>query len=67
MAYARSCVHLFTDMRDSDILEVSNDLQIECLRYCFIPVIQEDLTLVMETRNDHMIRKQTTRGPAGRP
>lgn len=67
MAYARSCVNLFKDMRDFGILDVSNALQIECLRFCFIPVIQEDLMLVMDTWNDHRIRKQTTRSPAGRP
>lgn len=67
MVYTRSCVDIFKDMRDSGILDVSNALHIECLRFCFVPVIQADLMLVMDTWNDHRIRKQTSHGPAGRP
>jgi hypothetical protein len=67
MTYTRSCIDLFKDMRDSGVLDVSNAFHIECLRFCFIPVVQCDLNLVTETWNDHRIRKQTNNCVVGRP
>lgn len=48
-------------------LNVSNNVHIECLRFCFIPVIEADLTKIMDSWNNHRLRKQNSICPPGRP
>lgn len=67
MIYTSTCVNLLKDMRDSGILDVSDPMHMECLQFCFIPVIQRDLFSVMDTWNNHRIRKQRTVCPSGKP
>jgi hypothetical protein len=65
--YINSCLSLFKDMRDSGVLDLSDAIHIECLRFCFIPVIQTDLDMVRDAWNNHRIRKQNTLCPSDRP
>ncbi|XP_060578375.1 uncharacterized protein LOC132735447 [Ruditapes philippinarum] len=67
MTYTKTYQDLFKDMVACGILNLSNAFHIECLRFCFMPVIQSELQLVLETWNDHRIRKQTNQCIVGRP
>ena len=46
----------------------TNDFQVECLRYCFMQVIQADLDRIAEHWNSHEIRQQKHSNiPSGKP
>lgn len=48
----------FKDMIDCNHYDKSNALQVECLRFCFGPLIKYDLDLTRKEWNRHSIRKQ---------
>ncbi|XP_044003479.1 uncharacterized protein LOC122849012 isoform X2 [Aphidius gifuensis] len=61
-------ISLFKDMRDSFVFDNSNPIHIECIRYCFGPLILYELQQILEEWNKHSIRKQKNReGPVGKP
>ena len=43
----------FKDMVESNILNLGNDLHMECLWFCFAHLIQADLDRVKEQWNSH--------------
>lgn len=47
----------FKDMVESNLLQLGNDLHMECLWFCFSHLIQDDLDKVREHWNSHYIRK----------
>ena len=49
---------LFKDLRDSGFINDSNAFTIYCLRFCFLPLIQQRLDLFMGMWNSHRIRSQ---------
>ncbi|XP_033736342.1 uncharacterized protein LOC117324540 [Pecten maximus] len=48
----------FQDMRDSGMLDTTNPLHIECIRFCYLPIIQEQLDIFVLNWNSHRIRAQ---------
>lgn len=51
-----------------DLLDTSDLAQIECVRYCFLPVITRDLNRVLQHWNEHRIRRsRNTECPSGKP
>lgn len=60
-------INLFKNMLDERILDIKDPLQIECLRYCFGPLIQRHLENVRKEWNEHRIRKQSPDILGGKP
>ena len=48
----------FKDMQDTSSFGVTNHVHVECLRYCFMEVIQTELDRVVQHWNLHEIRSQ---------
>ena len=49
-------INFFKDMSSSGILDLDNELQKECLWFCFHAVLNDDLQKVKDTWNTHHIR-----------
>lgn len=61
-------ISLFKNMRDTFVFDNSNPIHIECIRYCFGPLINLELETTLEEWNKHSIRKQKNREvPPGKP
>lgn len=58
-------INLFKTMEHENLINVSNPLHIECLRYCFAELIKEDISLARREWNEHRIRKQKNRNASG--
>ena len=55
-------------MEFNEVLDIQNPLHIECLRFCFGPMIKHDLEIYRKEWNEHSIRKQRARNiPGGKP
>ena len=50
--------NLFKDMRDAGFLNDGDRMQVECLRFCFTPIIQEQLNAFKDVWNRHRVRAQ---------
>ena len=59
--------NFFQDLEFEGVLDSSSELSMECLWYCFAPVIQKDLDIVKEHWNSHRIRKSRHNTVPGRP
>ena len=60
--------NFFTDLRDSGRFIDSNELHINCIRFCFLPLIQRQLDMFRCTWNIHRIRRQRDKElPCGIP
>ena len=57
----------FKDMVESNIVNLGNDLHMECLWYCFAHLIQNDLDRVKDHWNSHYIRRSRYGTTAGVP
>ena len=58
----------FKNLRDSDLYNDENVIHRECLRFCFMDLIQDELNRVVLERNPHRIRPSTNlESPSGRP
>ena len=63
-----SYVDLFKDLRDSGMLDMSNDMHCACLTFCFMPLIQNELNNIMDHWNIHNVRKMKyVTVPTGKP
>ncbi|KAL4241014.1 hypothetical protein ACF0H5_001793 [Mactra antiquata] len=61
-------ISFFKDMVDANTLDTTDKVQIECLRYCFMDLIQSELDRIAMNWNNHEIRPQKHRNiPSGRP
>lgn len=59
---------LFKDLRDSGIHDVNNVLHCQCLQFCFMSIMQEELDRVREHWNLHKVRKMSNVVlPSGKP
>ncbi|XP_043467487.1 uncharacterized protein LOC122501804 [Leptopilina heterotoma] len=58
-------INLFKKMEEDNLLNVSNRVHIECLRYCFELVIKEDIRVTIKEWNEHRVRKQNNRNVVG--
>jgi len=57
----------FRDMTDNDLLDTSDPVLLDCLRYCFMGIVRKDLESVKSDWNNHIISKSRNGGPSGRP
>ena len=61
-------INYFRDLRDQGLYDDSNPMNIACLRFCFIGVLQAELDKTKEYWNNHNIRKnRLSEAPGGRP
>ena len=60
--------NLFKDLRDNGLFSNSNAFNVNCLRFCFLPLIQHRLDVFKSMWNNHRIRSQRhTEVPCGVP
>lgn len=65
---SRFWINLLKDLRDRGILDTSNNIHIECTRFCFTNLIQRDFSRVAVMWNQHRIRSQpNVECPSGKP
>ena len=61
-------IDFFKDMRDEGVFRDHDPIHVECLRFCFMPLIQEELHKVAKHWNLHNIRpSHNVESPSGRP
>ena len=61
-------INIFKDLCDANILDTSLSHLTECLRFCFIGLLQSELDETVSLWNNHRIRKvRNSECPAGRP
>lgn len=58
----------FKDLRDQGLYSDDDPVQVECLKFCFMPLIQGELDRVTQHWNLHKIRLSSNEeSPSGRP
>ena len=57
----------FEDLDDNDLIDTSDPVVLDCIRFCFMPLIREDLNSICNEWNTHLIAKSRNGGPSGRP
>ena len=57
----------FQDMVDMGLYNLSDQVQVECLRYCFTNTIGKELNTVANEWNQRIISKSMNGGPSGPP
>ena len=61
-------IEYFKDLRDTGLFCDVNYIQQQCLKFCFMNIIQNELHRVVKHWNTHSIRPSTnTESPSGRP
>ena len=61
-------INFFKDLCDEDVYDRSIPHQVECLRFCFTGILQEELDQTRELWNNHRIRNvRNSECPPGRP
>lgn len=62
------CINYFKDLRDQGLYDDSNPVHVECLKYCYMPILKEELQRVAQLWNLHKIRPSANeQSPSGRP
>lgn len=59
----------FKELRDNGHFRDSNVVEVECLRFCYMELIREELNTIARLWNNHVIRpiKNNSASPSGRP
>ena len=52
---------------DNDLLDTSDQVTLDCLRYCFMEIIRNDLKSIKNDWNNYLISKSRNGGLSGRP
>lgn len=62
-------INYFKDLREIGLYSDNNVLHVNCLKFCFMPLIREELHRCAELWNLHRIRPQSSNldSPSGRP
>lgn len=61
-------IEFLRGVREEGLYDDTNFMHIQCMRYCFMPVLREELYTVMKLWNTHRIRPSSNReSPPGRP
>ena len=61
-------INYFKDLRDQGLYDDSNPIHCECLKFCYMPLLKEELQRVAQQWNMHRIRRSTNaNSPSGRP
>lgn len=58
-------LNLFKKMEYENFIKINNPLHIDCLRYCFGHLIEEDINITKKEWNEHRMRKQSSRNVLG--
>ena len=54
-------------MVDLGSYDPTDHVQVQCLRYCFMDIVQKELNLTAAEWNQHIISRSANGGPSGRP
>ena len=57
----------FQDLVDLELLNTDDPVVLDCLHYCFMGIIRDELNSVKEDWNTHIISRSHKSGPTGRP
>ena len=61
-------INFFKDLRDVGLYSDNNPLHVECLRFAFVPLLQQELNRVAQHWNLHKIRPSLNQeSPPGQP
>ena len=60
-------INFFKDLMERSVFTPGNDLEMECLWFCFSSLIQHDLDTVKDHWNTHFIRRSRHETVSGRP
>ena len=61
-------IKYFKDLRDSGLYDNSDPIQVQCLKFCFMPIIRSELNKVAQSWNLHRIRpNRHSESPPGKP
>ncbi|XP_020624450.1 uncharacterized protein LOC110061929 [Orbicella faveolata] len=62
-------INYFKDLRETGLYNDDNIVHVQCVKFCFMPLIREELHHVAELWNFHKIRPQPSNrdSPSGRP
>ncbi|KAK2554872.1 hypothetical protein P5673_023534 [Acropora cervicornis] len=61
-------INFFKDLKDQGLYNETDLFQVECLLFCFMPVLQDELRRVVQEWNLHKIRPSSDESsPPGRP
>ena len=60
-------INFFKDLMERSVFTPGNDLEMECLWFCFSSLIQHDLDTVKDHWNTHFIRGSRHETVSGRP
>ncbi|XP_020901510.1 uncharacterized protein LOC110240064 [Exaiptasia diaphana] len=61
-------IEFLRGIREEGLYDDSNFMHVQCMIYCFIPILREELYNVMKLWNTHRIRPSSNReSPPGRP
>ena len=61
-------IKFFKDLRDAYLFKDSDPLHVDCLRYCFMNVLQDELHKVVVQWNQHRMQaKKNCENPRGKP
>ncbi|OWF41011.1 uncharacterized protein LOC110463046 [Mizuhopecten yessoensis] len=59
---------LFKSMTEHGILDTTDDVHLQCIRYCFLQLVSKDLEDVVRHWNEHRVRpSRNADGPFGKP
>ena len=58
---------VFQDLVDLELLNTDDPVVLDCLHYCFMGIIRDELNSVKEDWNTHIISRSHKSGPTGRP
>ena len=57
----------FQDMVDLGVYYQTDHVQVECLRYCFMGIVQKELNSIAVEQNQHINSRSVNGCPSGRP
>ncbi len=60
-------INLFKDAQDQQVFNSCNEMEMECLWFCFSDILQKDLDSLKGHWNTHYIRRSRHETVAGRP
>ena len=55
------------DLSDNDMLDTSDPVILDCVRFSFIDLVRHDLNRTKEECDSHIVSKSRNWGPSGRP
>ena len=61
-------INYFKELVDNGLYDLTNPIHVECMRFCFYGIIQDELSGILSRWNHHKIRRSNVSvSPSGRP